>query len=478
MLEKVKETIEQYSLIGKKDRLVVAVSGGIDSVVLLDVLFELKEEYLLELVVAHLNHGFRGREAREDAIFVGKLAASYGLPYESQEISVPDYIDVSGLSPQAAARDIRYRFLEEVRLKHRANAIAVGQNADDQAETVLINLFRGGAATGLKGIPVKRGRIIRPLLDVSRGEIESYGEKKSLQFRFDSSNAKTVYLRNKIRLQLLPLLKKEYNPMIVTSLVKTATIMAEEDKLMAELAELALDKLVTGQNSREITIKLDDFTQLQLAIKRRLVRLICAKLKQNLESNNAESNISFDHVEQVIKLAEHGQTGARINLPQQLIATKSYEQILFSIGKVEAIELGLTAVEVTIPGEVQVPECGLKVVAKLLAEPVFEDYENKNKHFPHEINLDWGKIKGKRLFIRGRRHGDRFMPAGMKGATKKLKDFFIDLKIPREERSRIPLLVTEDDQIIWVIGHRLGEGYVANNDSTKVVQIAAIWNSE
>lgn len=469
MLAKVRQTIAQHNLLSKGSRVVVAVSGGIDSVVMLHVLHNLRKDYNLEVLVAHLNHGFRGEESRGDAAFVEKLAQKYGLPYVSKEISVPDFIAESGQSPQEAARNVRYSFLEKVRQQFNGTAIAVGQNANDQAETVLINLLRGGAGSGLKGIPIKRSYLIRPLLDVKRSEIEEYAEQHHLAYRFDSSNAKSVYLRNRIRIELLPELEQKYNPMIIANLGKTAAILAEEDKLLTTMAKESLLKCLAAKNELGIVIDLKQFAKENLAIKRRVIRLICQEIK-GLES----FNIGFEHVEQVIKLTELN-TGAKVEMPGKLIFMKQYHRLY--AGQKEQLKLleetepiGTELMELKVPGRTVIPKANLSLEANILDKLSPVHYEKPI--LPNsEIRFDWDKVKSEKLFIRGRKAGDWIKPFGMNGSSKKIKDFFIDLKIPRVERDKIPLLVTQEGEVLWIIGFRTSESFRITNDTEKMLVI-------
>jgi tRNA(Ile)-lysidine synthase len=476
MLEKIIRTIEKNNLLSSNSRVVVAVSGGIDSVVLLHVLLALRGKYKLDLVAAHLNHKFRGQESKEDALFVETLARQLGVSVVSEEISVPDYIRKTGQSPQEAARNIRYSFLERVRKNFAGTAIAVGQNADDQAETVLLNLLRGGAVTGLKGIPVRRDKIIRPLLEVSRAEIEVYAQEHRLAYRIDSSNAKPVYLRNKVRLELLPLLAENYNPAIIAGLGKTASILAEEDRFLEQLAQAALGRCNLISDEVKMGIDIKKLEQEDLAIRRRVVRLICRELKPE----ESGGNIAFDHVEQVLALLK-GSTGTKTELPGGIVFQKQYAVLAVDLKrnkalKAESASANYAPVPLIIPGERIVPWAKIIFKAKLVAK-ADEQLPEQPKFSRWEIRLDWAKLKDRTLFVRKKKPGDRFQPAGMKGGTKKLKDFFIDAKIPREEREKIPLLVTDQDEIIWVVGLRAAANYLPDSHTSQQVILTAEINA-
>ncbi|OGW14579.1 MAG: tRNA lysidine(34) synthetase TilS, partial [Nitrospirae bacterium GWA2_42_11] len=218
LLKKVRDTIACHNMLRYGDSVVVGVSGGPDSVCLLYILNELKEDYNLSLHIAHLHHGFRGSEADEDVRFVQSLSKSLGVPAHIDHIDVPSYIKKTKLSKQAGAREVRYRFFNRLADDIGADKIALGHTADDQAETFLMRLLKGSGLHGLTGISPVRDRIIRPLIDISSDEIKGYLSERDIRYRIDSSNLSPVYLRNKIRLELIPYLAKEYNPNIMDTL--------------------------------------------------------------------------------------------------------------------------------------------------------------------------------------------------------------------------------------------------------------------
>lgn len=468
MWQKVRETIENYKLLKQYDKIVVAVSGGVDSVVLLDVLNKLSEEYHWQLIVAHLNHGFRGAEADADAQLVEQLADSYQLESFIEKISVPHYIMETKQSPQEAARNVRYEFLERVRQKTKATAIAVGQNANDQAETILINLLRGGGVSGLKGIPVKRDEIVRPLLGIKREEIEYWAKMNSLSFCFDSSNANTVYLRNKIRLKLIPHLEETYNPMLVNNLNKTAAVLAAEDQYLTEKTAEKLAQIVV-KNDQQLKLDLTLWAKEDIAIQRRIIRAVYDQLAS--ESN---CTLGFDHVEQVIHWAKEGKTGGLVALPGKVTVRKEYSYLIFTVDdvnnrdKTKFSQLWQKAILVNVPGETIVEQLGITVKTEVVEHMSSGKIPSSNNE---QIFLDGSKLFGKDIYIRSRRPGDRFSPKGMKG-TKKLKDFFIDEKIPSHLRGKIPLLTTGKGEIIWVMGYRMAQGYQAIDSNKPILQVA------
>ena len=467
MLDKVRATILEHHLLKEQERIVVAVSGGVDSVVLLHCLTKMQEDYQFSLMVAHLNHGFRGEEAAGDAAFVSELARLYNLPSKVESISVPQYMEQSGLSAQEAARVVRYQFLEQVRQGFSGTAIAVGQNANDLAETILINLLRGGASKGLKGIPIKRGHIVRPLLAITRPEIEAYAKQQGLEYRFDSSNAKAIYLRNKIRLQLLPLLEREFNPELVTALNNMAKVLDAEDQLLQQQADEAFQSLVTVGAEGQYILAIKDFQNVHLAIKRRILRLIYQQLQKTFSST-----LSFDHIEILLKQISQGLTGSRIALPDNIYMEKSYDQAIFSMGekRYDKAILSQQTFQLNIPGTTHISQLQIAVKCYFVAKGK-EQKLGIPKPNSFSCSLDWESLKEQKLIVRTRRDGDRFKPIGMKGLTKKLKDFFVDEKVPRHLREQIPLIATEAGEIVWIVGYRISEQFKVKATTEKILKL-------
>mgnify|MGYP005838627345 CR=1 FL=1 len=439
MLEKVKRTIAKYSMLELGDKVLVGVSGGADSVALLHTLVQLREEYQLSLWIVHLNHMFRGQDAREDAEFVARLGTTLGVPSFIEEVDVPKLMEETGLSAQLAARQARYLFYERIVAQVGAQRVALGHHGDDQAETILMRFLRGAGEDGLAGIPPVRGKIIRPLLEVNRQEIEEYCQQYNLGFRTDYSNLKTIYLRNKIRLELLPLLEKEYNSNIRQTLVRLGDVFREDSSYLQEKALTALAEVVLKQEDCQLVIGWENLVSYSKAMQRRIFREGIRKVKGNLE------NISFSHLEDLIEFFSREEKGQKI-LPGNVFLEKSYGKLL--IRKQE--EPPIFSQLLQIPGTTIIPELGLVITSKVIENSCLGKPKADN---PWHAYLDYYPTKGP-LVIRNRREGDRFQPLGMVG-SKKIKDFFIDEKIPRYERDNIPLLV-QGQEILWVMGRRLG----------------------
>ncbi|GAW92227.1 tRNA lysidine(34) synthetase TilS [Calderihabitans maritimus] len=464
MLDKVRDTVLKYQLIHPHDHIVVGVSGGPDSMALLHVLLLLQREYRLKLYAAHLNHMFRGEEAKEDARFVETIGKKWGVPVWVEEYDVPSLVASSGMSAQEAARQVRYEFLYNVAARVNARIIAVGHHADDQAETVLMNLLRGGGLEGLSGMSPKRGKIIRPLFEVSRREIEQYCQEHNIPFRQDPSNKKTIYLRNKIRLQLIPLLK-EFNPQITQALFRMADVLREENDLIDQAVDEIWSRVVEKESSEEVIFSLAEFSKLHRALKRRIVRKAYDRL------TGTKTGLAYDHVESVLKLAERGHVGEKLKLPGTVWVERSYR--VFSLTFFMAQKtIPFFHYVLRIPGITTIEELGLRIEAQIVEVP---------KKFPTDKTiafLDYDKMSLP-LYARQRKPGDRFQPLGLNG-SKKLKDFFIDLKVPVVERNRIPIICDCRDRIVWVAGFRIAEPYKITPQSKRALRLAVLpaegWN--
>lgn len=467
ILEKVIKTIEDFQILSPGERVVVGVSGGPDSIALLHILYSLKDKWNISLVVAHLNHLLRGKESEEDAIFVSEFARALELPCYVETQDVRSFMKQEKRSLQEAARLLRYRFFARIARKTGAQKIGVGQNADDQIETFLLNLLRGSGLTGLGAIPFQRpltsseleGKenhnllVIRPLLNIHRKEIEAYLSEKGISYREDSSNIKPIYLRNRIRQELLPLLTK-YNPAIKEILLQTIQILQQEENYRLEVINQIWPQLTTSEPSK-ISLNKQKFLQSPLLLQRRLLREAILRIKGDLQG------IEFRHIEEIIKIAQCGNTGTSINLPQGLIAKKDYQTlVIFHQTKSSAVSYEKV---LPVPGTTSVPEIGISVTCSLLT-PAKDTLWSKNKM----AWFDYHKLKLP-LWIRNRREGDYFQPLGMEG-TQKLKKFFIDHKISRDQRQCLPLIVAGDD-IIWVAGWRISEKVKVTSKTQIVLQI-------
>ncbi|WP_258360679.1 tRNA lysidine(34) synthetase TilS [Moorella sulfitireducens (nom. illeg.)] len=436
MLDRVRQTVRRYGLLEPGDKVVVGVSGGPDSLALLHSLRVLQEEFGHTLHVAHLNHGLRP-DAVADAEYVRNLALKWDLPFTIESRDVVAYRREHRLSLEEAAREVRYRFLREVAAAVGGGKIAVGHQADDQAETVLLNLLRGSGLTGLKAMLPRRGQIIRPLLFVSRQEIEEYCRRQGLEPRYDFTNRDTSLRRNKIRHLLLPFLVKEFNPAIIKTLGRTAVILQEEEEILAGLAEEAFAGIKICQEKGRLVLDREKWLTLPRGIQRRVLRLAATSM---------EKKVTFDQVEGAREVAIRGGT---ITWPGHLRVEAWGKELtlVFPVKKPRDITFSYL---LQVPGVTPLPELGRAITAELAEPPsTFKGGED-------EAWLDWEKID-KPLLVRNWQPGDYFRPLGLNG-KKKLQDFFSDIHLPAARRSLVPLLVS-GRRIAWVAGLRLAEDF-------------------
>lgn len=445
ILRTVRETIARYEMFGPGDSVLVAVSGGSDSVALIHILNTIAGEYPFQLAVAHLNHCLRAQESEQDAEFVAALAGDFDLPCYLENKDVAAFQRCRRLSPEEAARQVRYEFYDAVAAKNGFNKIALGHHADDNAELVLMNLLRGSGPLGLSGIaPVRNNKIVRPLIHLKRSEILDYISEKKITFVTDSSNTDPAFRRNKIRHYLIPELKKSYNPAIVDSLNRLGEIMQAEDQWMDEVLEPFFNKCVLNRTSHRISLAIPGVNGMDLAAGRRIIRKAIFSVKQDLR------RITFLHVDAVLELAKKGQACSSLDLPGGVRVIK--DAGVLTIKKEDRGSLaGVIDYQHTIAGEGTTPIQEANAAIKLVEirtddVPDFKDSGKLRAFF----DRDCMRFP---LVVRNFRPGDRFSPLGLDG-TQKLKKYFSDHKIPARLRKKCPLLLSED-KIIWVAGHRI-----------------------
>jgi tRNA(Ile)-lysidine synthase len=430
--------------------------------VLLHLLNACREAFDLSLIIAHVNHGFRPEESEREAELVQKESARLCLPFEYGKFNVREFQKLGGLSPQDAARRIRFHFFYDLLHRHRAQKIALGHNADDQVETVLLRLIRGAGVRGLKGIlPIRGGRVIRPLLEVWRKEIDSFALRKRIPFLCDSSNLKNDYLRNRIRLSLIPFIEGEYQPNFKETLLRTSHILREEDEYLEKAAEEAYQKIV-HEAKDTLAFNFAEYQSLHRAIQWRVIKKISEKI---FDCGMVMEDGGGREVHKIHEKLHQGSPSYLLELPHGFWVEKRYDLVLF--GKRDMKPSVPFEVELICPGRTLVEEIGKEVVMEEMGRDQFGDYSEP----PNTALLDYESLRLP-LKMRNFRPGDRFCPLGVKG-SQKLKDFFIDHKVPRFERPKIPLLISEE-RIAWIVGYRIDERVKITERTRKVLKVKVL----
>ena len=440
LLKEIKKYVKQNSA------LLVACSGGTDSAALTDALWQLKDECCYKITVMHVEHGIRGQEALDDAGFVKNFCEKRGLKFVCKHVKVPEYALQNGLSLEDAARRLRYKALFAYAAEAGCNYVVTAHQADDQAETVLMQLMRGSGTSGLGGMQTASGKLLRPFLFVRRTEIEAYCHERGLRFCNDSTNDDVRYTRNRIRKELLPYLEKSFNPRVIAALGNTAQLARADNDFAAYHAQIFYDNNVKI-NGKLLECRAEALKTEFAAVSRRVVRMMWEKMAAR------GSELGFEHVEAVLVLLKKGSSGKILALPGKTAAAYFYGRLYAGTRQdiINLINAGIDAAfdEITILTEsignlkeVYLPD------GSVLQLSITEE-------FPQMMTVQAAvplNMAGAALCIRTRRDGDRFYPYGGAG-SKKLKDYFIDNKVPRSERDK-KLLVTAGSKVLWIIGER------------------------
>jgi tRNA(Ile)-lysidine synthase len=460
--------IRENSLMEPSQKVLVAVSGGPDSVCLLHLLHQLRCELKIDLHIAHLNHQLRGEESEADARYVAELAGKLAIPATVEKRDVTAYQNEHHLSLEEAAREVRYIFLSKVAEEVGASVAAVGHTLNDQVETILLHLIRGTGTRGLRGLqPLqslkfdsKALTVIRPLLEIKREETEEYCDLHQLKPLTDSSNLSQSMLRNRVRHELLPLMKN-YNPGIFESVLRIRNI-SQDDLAFIESESSEAWKRVVRKKENTFIFDKAGFNSLPVSLKRQLLRTAVDKLLGTLK------DIETRHIEEMLQAAGRP-AGRSITLPEGLVFSVEYDRYLLSFNHLELVPFPILDREypLQVSGRTEIPGW---IVETRIDSPVndsaFFNIEN-NESFSACLDLEKA---GSGLFIRPRRRGDSFQPLGMP-ESKKVGKFMLDARIPRSWRERVPLIVS-DKHILWIAGYRLDERAKVTPETKHVLKIS------
>lgn len=452
VLNTIKKTIKTHGLIERKDRILIAYSGGPDSTALLSLLQKLRKEWDFEILLAHFNHRLR-RRAWEDEQFVREVARKSGFPLFLGTEDVRRCAKERRWNTEEAARKLRYDFLKRTATKVGATKIATGHTLSDQAETFLMRLLRGSGIRGLAGIyPVVEGMIIRPLIEVERKDIEAYLEEKRISYRVDESNFDRRFFRNRIRMDLIPYIQRNYDPGIIPRLGRAASILQEEEALLDEWAKAMAREVIVSKDGQPI-LKRRALSSLPLAMQRRVVREFVLRLKGDLR------DISFKDVESILALGK----GKMLPLKKDIVLERDGDSVLlrekpFPQADYEYRWNGETPLVIK---EIEAVFEGRRVKKERVRKMDFDDervvfVDGSMLHFP--------------LIVRNRREGDRYQPLGSPG-KKKLKEMMRAKSIPLVERERRPIFLS-GHEIIWVLGLPVAEKFKIQESTDDIFMIS------
>jgi tRNA(Ile)-lysidine synthase len=464
--DRIRRTVTAHGLFAPGSRVVVALSGGADSVALVYLLRELDGAGELRLAgIAHFNHQLRGDAADADEAFCSALAANLGVPFEAGRADVRAAARAAGRSIEDMARELRYAFLDEAATRMGADAIAVAHTLDDQAETFLLRLIRGAGPRGLAAIHPKAGRVVRPLLDVRRAELREYLAARDLPFREDATNEDLSIPRNRVRHQLIPYLEAHFSPGIAGVLAREAAIARDDEaRLSVEAIDLARSIVLqtSGPNERGAVVRIEAaaLTSLPAALRARVARIA-------LEQGAPGRFAGYGQVERLIAFARSAPAGSAMSLPgQQAVRAGAFVELGREPSRSGAGEPNSFRFPLSIPGEVVLAPQGWAVSAGPGAP--------QGAMAPGELAVQvLASAVQTPLVVRSRLPGDWVRPAGMGGRRKKLQDLFVDRKVPRAMRDTVPLVVDAGGRIVWVVGEALGEDFRPMDASASVILLKA-----
>jgi tRNA(Ile)-lysidine synthase len=480
-LQSVSETITEHRMIGPGDTVLIGFSAGPDSIALTYCLHLLSGRIGFRIVAAHLNHGLRALHADNDAAFAEMLAGKFGVPIIVDFRNVKEFQKAHKLSLEEAAREVRYDFLIGAAKLNGCSKIALGHHADDNAELLLMNLFRGSGITGLTGIPPVRAIqspeqggeelfIVRPLIANTKKQIEAFLEAQGFCWRTDESNFDVSHLRNRIRHDLIPMLVKQYNPNIVVTLNRLAKVARGEEEWISNFLTPQLCKLIQREDEGGLCLSAIELRTQPPPVIRRIIRLAIKRVKGELRS------IRYQHVEKVMALCCSDGGAGQLDLPDQIRVKRIGDHLWIIRSEIPLRQLPASFPQIANtlphacyrierPGTVSIGYFGMKVIAEIFRVESIADFQSAGKN---EAYLDLDTVVFP-LIIRQIQPGDSFVPLGASG-KQKIKKFFIDHKIPRSDRRRCPILIS-DEKIVWIMGYRIDDRFKVTDATKKILKI-------
>lgn len=452
MINLVTSFINKHQLLRKDATVLVGVSGGPDSMALLHFLCTIRREWNLKLIAIGLDHQLRGEASLADMDYVRHVCIDWNIKFIETSIDVPSYKQERQIGTEIAAREVRYRFFAQQMNHFQADYLALGHHGDDQVETMLMGLARSASSSAFAGIPIKRnfatGEIIRPLLCVTKATIEAYCQVHQITPRIDSTNQETMFTRNYFRKHVVPLLKEKNGNIHTTVQHLSETIHEDELFLQAEANKMMKNTVQFNKESKIATLKIDHYKSRPLALQRRVFHLIL-----NYLYDGFPKDLSYIHEEYLFALMENEKSNAQIDFPRQLKVEKSYGELAFYFLTQPSYSISYHEV-LKVPGQMELPD-GSILKASFTENPPIEK--------KHAYCCDVEQVDLP-LHIRTRQPGDRMRWKGLNG-SKKLKDIFIDAKIPLKERDKWPIVVDNNGEILWLVGLKKGRPGIQSKQS-------------
>lgn len=453
MYNLVKDNIFNENLIGPGDNVLIGLSGGPDSVFLFHNLRKLKDILSFNLYASHINHMYRGEDAQHDEDFVRSLCSEYGIKLFVKRKNATQYARELKVTEEEAGRVLRYNFFRENLKEVGGGKIAIAHNLNDQAETVLQRIIRGSGIDGLSAMSFIKDDLIRPMLNVTRLEIEKYLKDNHFESCIDITNTQAIYGRNKIRLNLIPYLEKNFNPNIQNSLYRMSETMERDKKIIEKYIELKFNEVLIEKTNNKVILNLNILKQMDQGETGRIIRRSIEQLKGNTV------NIEMKHVDYAIEFIKTGKTGKKIDLSEGFTVEISYDNLIVNkiVEKIPSFKYN-----VKVNSTIDISEVGKTLLCKVM------DVSEFNKGDKNSISLDYDLIEGN-LIVRNRKSGDAIIPCGATG-NKKIKDIFIDMKIPAEERDS-KLIIADDNNILWLEGFRIHNSFKVSSSTKKILNV-------
>lgn len=465
LAHRVSQVIENHNLITPADTVIIGFSGGPDSTALVHILSKTFPSQ--RLITAYIDHGLRNEEIEKEQIFCQELSTRLHLTHLTRKVDVTGYKNTHGKSVEEAARILRYQALEEIRIEHKGTLIAVGHNADDQVEELLLRLLRGTGLKGLGGIRLKNERIIRPLLAEPKEQILNYLHHHNLNYCTDSSNEVTAFLRNRIRHTLVPLIESSFNPAIRTTISQVADVLREDEQCLEQLAASRFNALCQLSSkdiagNRRLILNRADFRMEKKAIQRRIIEKICWTM---------EAQPSFRKIKQLQQLIVQEASGKRFHLQEGLRVVINSDEVVFSYPDGKKSYKGekqppIVFEKINDFGKIRIEELDMMVEFKRITEFSKENLKTSSSSC---LLMDFSALSFP-LIIRTRQAGERMRPLGTTG-SKKISRILSDKKIPSDHRHRYPVVVS-NDRIVALLGCTIDDSVKITEETTIILQLS------